>query len=231
MITLYTFGPGLGLPDPSPFVMKAEVLLKMAGLPYQTDTHGFRRAPKGKLPYIEGYGFTIADSTLIRFHLERQHGIDFDAGYGPLERAQAWAVEKMLEEHLYFALAHARWMIPANLERGPALFFKSIPAPIRPLIISMVRRKVANNLKAQGMGRHSTDEIVELAKRDIDALALILGDKPYLLGDTPCGVDATVYAFVAGTLCPVFDTPIRTHAERHQNLRAYNERMREQFYP
>ena len=37
MITLYTFGPAFGLPDPSPFVMKAEVLLKMAGLPYRTD--------------------------------------------------------------------------------------------------------------------------------------------------------------------------------------------------
>jgi hypothetical protein len=28
MITLYAFGPAFGLPDPSPFVTKAEVLLK-----------------------------------------------------------------------------------------------------------------------------------------------------------------------------------------------------------
>jgi hypothetical protein len=36
MITLYTFGPYFGLPDPSPFVLKAEILLKMAelGLPH-----------------------------------------------------------------------------------------------------------------------------------------------------------------------------------------------------
>jgi len=231
MITLYTFGPGLGLPDPSPFVMKAEVLLKMAGLPYQTNTHGFRRAPKGKLPYIEGNGYTVADSTFIRWHLERQHGIDFDAGYGPLERAQAWAVEKMLEEHLYFALVHARWMIPANFERGPANFFKAVPAPLRPLIAALVRRKVRGMLRGQGIGRHSAEEIVELAKRDIDALAQILGDKPYLLGETPCGADATAYAFMAGALCPAVDSPIRTHVERHQNLRAYCERMRERFYP
>ena len=50
MITLYTFGPAFGLPDPSPFVTKVEVLLKMAGLAYGTNTTGFRRAPKGKLP-------------------------------------------------------------------------------------------------------------------------------------------------------------------------------------
>ena len=44
MITLYTFGPSWGLPDPSPFVMKAEMLLKLAGVPYQTDTRGFGKA-------------------------------------------------------------------------------------------------------------------------------------------------------------------------------------------
>jgi hypothetical protein len=34
MITLKGFGPAFGLPDPSPFVTKVEMLLKMAGLPY-----------------------------------------------------------------------------------------------------------------------------------------------------------------------------------------------------
>lgn len=41
---------------PSPFVTKAEVLLKMAGLSYRTDITGLRKAPKGKLPYIEDDG-------------------------------------------------------------------------------------------------------------------------------------------------------------------------------
>lgn len=63
MITLYSFGPGFGLPDPSPFVTKAEVLLKMAELPYRSDTTGFKKAPKGKLPYIDDGGEIISDST------------------------------------------------------------------------------------------------------------------------------------------------------------------------
>ena len=33
MITLYAFGPQFGLPDPSPFVTKADVLLKMGCCP------------------------------------------------------------------------------------------------------------------------------------------------------------------------------------------------------
>ena len=80
MITLYTFGPAWGLPDPSPFVTKAMVLLKMSGLPFETDSGGFRKAPRGKLPYIRDGEEVVADSTLIRLHLERRHNIDFDQG-------------------------------------------------------------------------------------------------------------------------------------------------------
>ena len=80
MITLYAFGPAFGLPDPSPFVSKVEVLLKMAGVPYRISTEGFGKAPKGKLPYIDDDGARIADSTFIRWHLEKKYRIDFDRG-------------------------------------------------------------------------------------------------------------------------------------------------------
>ena len=95
MITLYTFGPAFGLPDPSPFVTKVEVLLKMANLAYQTDSTGFRRAPKRKLPYIDDDGEQVADSTLIRWHLENKYRIDFDKGLSAEQRAIAWAFEKI----------------------------------------------------------------------------------------------------------------------------------------
>src|SRR5205085_12481005 len=90
---LYTFGPYFGLPDPSPFVMKAEVLLKMANLPFEIDTGGFNKAPKGKLPYIADDGEIIADSTLIRLHIEKKYAFDFDAGLSSPERGIAWAFE------------------------------------------------------------------------------------------------------------------------------------------
>src|SRR4029079_15117709 len=101
MITLESFGPAFGLPEPSPFVTKVEILLKMAGLPYAVDTNGFNKAPKGKLPYITDNSETIADSTFIRWHIETKYNIDFDRGLSAEQRATAWAFEKMLEEHLY----------------------------------------------------------------------------------------------------------------------------------
>jgi len=52
MITLYTFGPYFGLPDGSPFVINAMLLLKFAGLEYSENRGGYGKAPKGKLPYM-----------------------------------------------------------------------------------------------------------------------------------------------------------------------------------
>lgn len=230
-LTLYTFGPAFGLPDPSPFVIKADLLLKMSGLPYRTDTTGFGKAPKGKLPYLRDGDAVVADSTFIRWHLERRHGIDFDPGLSASDKALGWAVERMLEDHLYWAVVEARWVHDANFARGTARFFEPVPAPIRPLVKALARRKVRTYLWGQGMGRHARPEIEALGTRSIDALAHLLGEKPFLLGATVSGADATVYAAVASLLCPVFETRLRAAAEAHPNLVAYERRMRERFYP
>jgi glutathione S-transferase len=231
MITLYTFGPAFGLPDPSPFVTKTETLLKMAELPYRTDTGGLRRAPKGKLPYVEDDGVKIADSTFIRWHIEKKYGIDFDQGLTREERAIAWAFEKMVEDHLYWVFVDARWMDDANFTKGPAKFFSGVPAPVRPLVVAMIRRKVRNALHAHGIGRHSGQEKMALGTRGVDVMADFLADKPFFMGPEPTGVDASMFAFAAGALCPAFDTPLRTAAERRDNLRRYVGRMTARYYP
>src|SRR5262249_55802353 len=231
MITLYTFGPFFGLPDPSPFVTKAETLLKMAQLPYRTDTGGFSKAPKGKLPYIDDGGLVIADSTFIRWHLEKKYGVDFDRGLDDAQKATAWAFEKMIEDNFYWVIVHDRWADNANFRKGPIRFFDRVPAPLRPLIVAMIRRKVRGSLHGHGLGRHSNDEIQALGEKSINAIADFLGDKPFFFGPEPTGADATVFAFVAGALCPHFDSATRTAAEGHANLRRYVGRMTARFYP
>lgn len=233
MITLYKFGygPTLGLPDLSPFVVKAEMLLKLAGLPYETNTKGFHKAPKGKLPYINDAGTIVADSTFIRWHIEQRYGIDFDKGLSSEQRAVAWSVEKLLEDHLYWAMLDTRWNDDANFEKGSARFFDSVPWPLRGIVKSMVRRKFRAGLLAHGMGRHSSQERVALANKGIESIAAILADKPYLMGAQPCGADATLFAFASSMLCPRFDSPIRRAAETHPNLVAYADRMIRQHFP
>ena len=231
MIKLHTFGPQFGLPDPSPFVMKAEMLLKLSGLPYETTTRGFRGAPKGKLPYIRDGETLVADSTLIRLYLEQKYQVDFDRALATQARGVGWSVEKMLEDHMYWIIVYWRWLKPENFNRGPAMFFKRAPAPIRPLAKWFVLRRLRGTLHRHGIGRHTEAETTTMAARGIDALAQILGDNRYFLGGQPCGADATVFAFVAGTLTPVFNSPVRDKMAATANLVAYHDRMMKEFFP
>lgn len=230
MITLQVFGPGFGQPDPSPFCMKADILLQMSGLSHQRGSGNLRKAPKGKLPLIVDDGVTIADSTFIRLHLEQKHGIDFDRGLTPEQRGIAWAVEKMLEDHLYWLVVSERWSDDANFNRGPLEFFRTVPAPLRSLVVALVKRKVRRDLQGQGTGRHSPAEQAELARRALDAAAAILGERAYLMGSQPCGADATLGAFLIAGLCPIFRSEIRGAIERHPNLVAYAARIRARYF-
>lgn len=231
MITLYTFGPAFGLPDPSPFVMKAHVLLQMSGLPYRVETGGFRKAPKGKLPFIDDDGARVADSSFIRLHLEQRHGIDFDKSLDAAGKGIAWAFEKLCEDHLYWAMVHDRWMDPTNFDNGPRKFFSIVPAPLRPLVIFKVQRDLKRTLRGQGLGRHTREEIAALAERGVQAIAGQLGSKPFLMGEIPCGADATVFGTIAGFLCPVFASASKTAIERQPNLVAYRDRGMRLWFP
>jgi hypothetical protein len=90
------------------------------------------------------------------------------------------------------------------------MVFSESAGALRSVVMALVRRQVRKSLYAQGMGRHTSEEITVLATRSIDSIADFLGDKTFFMGPEPVGVDATIFAFLAGTLCPAFDTPIRT---------------------
>src|SRR5512142_2396080 len=131
MITLYGSFPAFGLPQASPFVMKTEVQLKMAEIPYRLERGSPKDAPKHKIPYIVEAHHRIGDSTFIREHIERQHGVDLDRGLTPEMRARGWAIERMLEDHLYWAIVYERWMVDENFAKGPAHFFDLLPPDVR----------------------------------------------------------------------------------------------------
>jgi glutathione S-transferase len=231
MITLYGFGPAFGLPDPSPFVMKTDVQLKMSGLPYRFERGGPRGGPKGKVPYVEDGGVRIGDSTFIRDHIEETYGIDLDRALSSDERARGWAIERMLEDHLYFALIHARWLDDANFAKGPAHFFDALPEETREQARNAAREGVRANLYFQGLGRHSDAEIADLGVRTLGALSTILDGQAFLFGSEPSSADATAFGMVAGVLTPFFATKLRERASQLANLVAYNDRMMKRYYP
>ena len=227
MITLYGLGEGFGLPEISPYVTKTEVQLKMAGLPYQKLRARPQDGPKGQVPFIEVDGERIGDSTFIRGYLERAYGLDFDEGLTARQRAEAWAVERMLENHLCWFGIQARWLTPENFAKGPAQFFDGAPEGVRDAALA----RVGVIVNGVGVTRHAEPEMLALAGRSLAALQVILGDRPFLFGERPCGADATAFGALCLLVSPFFESPLRRKAERFVPLMAYVDRMMALFYP
>ena len=231
MITLYGAGPTFGLPEASPYVTKTEVQLKLLGLPYLKERARPDQSPKGQVPFIDDDGARIADSHFIREHLEKKHDKDLDAHLDPRQRAEAWAIERMLENHFGATMTYWRWLVPENFAKGPAHFVDGAPEAARPKLREELLARVREAHRIQGVARHTPDEIVALGTRSLGALSALLGDNRYLFGDRPSGVDATAFAMIAGILTPFFDSPLRRRAEGFANLVAYTARMMREFYP
>lgn len=231
MITLYTGGENFGLPEVSPYVTKAEIQLKLAGLDYQKAPAAPDTSPKGQLPWIDDDGQAVADSTFIRAHLEKKYGFDLDAHLSPVQRAQAWAVERMLENQFAWTWVRDRWLVPENFAKGPAHFFDAVPEAFREQVRTEVQGRVAANIMAVGVGRHTDQEVLWLGTQTLDALDLLLGDRTWLFGDEPSGVDATMLAMLIGVMTPYFDTALRRKALTYPTLVAYAARGMARFYP
>ncbi len=231
MLQLSVFGPHFGLPDGSPFCIKALVLLKMSEQPFEVTKMNFSKAPKGKAPYLKDGDAVVADSHLIQQHLAVQHGVDFQNGY-PIEKlAAGFAIARMLEEHFYFLSMNIRWLRDENFWKGPYQFFNDAPAPIRPLIARIVRKKFAKTQHLQGLGRHSAEERLFMAIGDLESVEGLLGDNNYLLGDKISGADASVFGFLWAAECPYFKSEIGDYIRTRPVLMAYLSRMQIRYFP
>lgn len=235
MITLYKTTPAWGLRDLSPFCLKLETWLRMAEVPYRTALGDPRRAPKGKLPYVDDDdGRRLADSGFIVAHLAERLGDPLDGPLRPRERACAAAFRGMLEEQLYWVLVHLRWRSPEGWRAyrpvfGALLARAGVPAPLRAVALPAIRRRALRQLHQQGTGRHADAEVNAIGVRCVSAVADFLGDSPFLMGERPSSVDASAYAFTASLVRFPAASAARDHARRRANLVAYLARMEERF--
>jgi glutathione S-transferase len=89
----------------------------------------------------------------------------------------------------------------------------------------MIRKKVIASTVAQGVGRHTRDEIYALGKADLEAVAALLGERPYLLGTDLHTVDVIAYAFLANILLWPKPSPLTDAARALPGLEAYVTRI------
>ena len=230
MTTLYGWGPMFGLPGPSPFVMKADIQLQMLGVPFERQVADLESVSKHKAPYVEDDGEIIQDSTFIRMHFEQKLGRDLNEGLSDEQRACAWAMERLLEDRLVLALASERWLVDENFYKGPAMFFMDVPEPARQQVMDQVRRDIREAQTGQGWLRHSREERMMLAERDIAAVSTLLGEKDFMFGEEPSALDAAAFGVVASCGTPFFDTPLVGIVDKFGNLRAYLDRMQARYF-
>lgn len=219
-----------GTPNLSPFCAKLECYLRMAELPYRAASFGRGESPKGKMPYVKLDGQLLGDSQLIIEELERRLAAEgkqpLDEGLSARERSIGHLVRRTLEEAYYFIGMYGRWKRDDGYALQREEFKKFIPA----VVIPFVRRDIIKKLHHQGTGRHTYDEATRMGAADLDAIAEVLGDRPFLLGDRPRTCDATLFAFLEATLGYPVDSVLKQHAAGHGNLVAYRRRLRERWW-
>lgn len=224
MIELHQFAPVDGV-NMSPFCAKVETWLRLTRTPYRVVIDPPFKGPRGKLPFIVDGGVTIADSGEILAHLEAASPAPLDVGLDDASRTTAHLVRRTLEESLYFVMLWDRWALDANWPRVRDGFFAMIPAPIRPLVTALIRRKILRDLRGHGLGRMSADEVHRRGVADIAAVAAVLGTRDFLVADHPTVIDVVLYAFVDNLLNGGFPGPLTEAARAAPGLVAHHARM------
>jgi len=227
MITLFQFPAGFNVPNPSPFCLKAETFLRLSGLEYRVKTlFDPRKAPKGKLPFIQLDDEVIADSAIILRTLSERLGLTLDAHLDAAGRGRALAISRLCDEHLYFLLVYFRWMEDEGWNQIKPVFFGALPAPLKWFVSGLMRRKIRRDLRGQGLGRHDREELLGFAREDLQALSDLLGAAPFFGGAQPCSADAAAYGILANLILCSLATPLNRLAREYPSLVAYCERLR-----
>ena len=233
MIELYKFGAAGPVCDPSPFCVKVETYLRMAGLDHETHSgmQYLRSSPKDKLPYIKDDGETLSDSTFIIRHLETKHNNVLNGHLTDAEKAIAHGLTKMIDENLYWTVVHARWILDHNWIIMKEMFFGKLAFPLKLFVPKMVRKNVLRGMKGHGIGRHSAAEIAEIGSWDLKCLSDFLGDKEYFLGGRPSTLDAAAYGILSQMmLSDTFTAPIFDKARTYKNLVEYTNRIHKKYF-
>jgi glutathione S-transferase len=231
MITLYQTPMAWGTPNLSPFCFKLEAYFRMVGLPYEVKMAELAKAPKGKVPYVEIDGQIMGDSQFIIEYLKKKHGDTLDEKLTPEQMAIGHTIRRMLEECTYWYIVYMRWVDEAGWRAYMPVVETLVPTVTGgPVPVAALRQKMLGILHDQGTGRHSMEEVQVLAKQDITALATLMGNKPFLLGDAPTSFDAVVYSFLVSIIANPVETDFKQHTLSQENLVRYCARFKSRFF-
>lgn len=241
VIYLYQFSRTPLLPSLSPYCLKVETWLRLAGLKYENVDHKMRfRSKKGQLPFIELNGEEIADSAIIIKNLSAKYNKDLDDGLTTEQRNVSYAMIAMLENHLIWIIFYWRAKYPDNVLKGYKVNLQHalglrLPNSILNFFFKITfGRKGTKKLKAHGIGVHSAEEIEEFGKNDLKVLSEMLDCKPFFFGDEPTTLDVVAFAVLSQLHFLSKDVPYTLRdfmTEKCPNLVGHVSRMKDRCFP
>ncbi|KAI6225607.1 hypothetical protein M3Y95_00715100 [Aphelenchoides besseyi] len=225
------------IPTISPYALKLETWFRFNKLNYTNVSNELvKGSSKGQIPFIEHNGRQIADSNFIIDHLKKTMELNIDRNLSTQERADERAYHVLIEDSLlrtmvYFRGQDFKWLAT---EDGLLRNFSGVK---KFLFKNLIHGQIQNSLKKasmiQGVGRHSAQEVDQIAKKDLTALSTFLGSKPYFFGNKPTTLDATAFGLLTQLLyTPLNGSEIKKFMEQSTpNLVQFTERIKSEYWP
>uniref|UniRef100_A0A914VZ42 Failed axon connections homolog n=1 Tax=Plectus sambesii TaxID=2011161 RepID=A0A914VZ42_9BILA len=227
------------IPSLSPFCLKLETWLRMAGIRYQNiDNKLTNNSSKGQIPFVELNGRELNDTNFIIGELTQYFSREsMEMHLNTEQAANLHSYLRMTEESL-------RWVVVVERSKNGEIFItdqvgmgRQLSCPkkffLRIIGIRFLKRGLKGSVQKQGYGRFSEDELNAVAKSDLKALDGFLGKKRFFFGDRPTRLDASVFGVVGELLyAPSSKDTIQKFIQLEcPNLSGFMERVKVDFWP
>lgn len=227
MTQLHQFRPFWGLPNASPFCMKAETYLRYRKIAFEAVASNPRQSPSKQIPFIvTNNGQTITDSEQIIAHFEALQPEPMDADLMAEQVALAYLIRSKVEEELYWQITYMRWGDPQGWKVFLPDLKKHMSGWKGKLLPWLIRRMLLRQMSQRGMKPDNTAASYASGIELINVLAHLLSDKPYFLGDKVRTLDMSIYAFLANIIDQPHANTLQKHAKNMDNLITYCERIK-----
>jgi len=216
----------------SPFAIKLETWLRVAGIKYECIYTKSFHPKTGQIPYIEINGEQYADSNLIIEMLTEKFNVTLDSSLTAEQKAVSHAVTSMVENFTAQTGFHYRYGYHMK-EFLEELKLGEYYGSGRSINMWGFFQPYITRLRnfMSGLGRHENSVVWEMAGKDLMALSKLLGNKEYFYGDEPTSVDCMLFGHLAQFLFINIGFPQKTYLDDHcQNLVSLVERIKSKYW-
>jgi glutathione S-transferase len=217
MLTLYSY-PGLfGVSDNNPFGLKVYAFLKLCGLPFRhKHILDASEAPRAQLPYLTDGDEIIGDSDAIISYLTRRDNLSIDKELTSSQSDMDLLIRRMLDD-LYWVMSYSRW----KDDRFYPLFRDAILQTHPSITAEALRKAREHNFQRyhfQGIGRYKPDAVYARGTASLRVLANLVPESGFVFGVHPCGIDASIYGFIANIYFYEIATPLKAFVVSQPHL-------------